>query len=134
MPTSVVESLRTHAAVKDYLPVKGLLELRQAVAQFHRLKDNVTVSAENVLIGPGSKELLFLLNLVFYGDVIVPTPCWVSYVPQAKILGRPFRLLRTTFENEWRLTADQHLPDDFIEPWCGRVPEAMRRVAEWVAA
>jgi aspartate aminotransferase len=107
VPVPVVETLKNHAHEKDYLNVKGLEALRQAVADFHMQKDNLQISANNVLVGPGSKELMFLLQLVYYGDIILPTPCWVSYVPQAKIIGKNIRLIHTTFEKNWKLTADQ---------------------------
>jgi len=107
VPTPVVKALKLYASEKDYLPVKGLRALRGAVASFHREKDQVDVKPECVLVGPGSKELMFLLQLVFYGDIIVPTPCWVSYTPQARILGRTVHLIHTTFERRWRITPDQ---------------------------
>lgn len=107
VPAPVVETLKIHAHEKDYLAVKGLEALRQAVAHFHRQKDNVDIKSNNVLIGPGSKELMFILMLVYYGDIILPTPCWVSYVPQAKIIGRNLKLIHTSFENKWRITHKQ---------------------------
>jgi len=107
VPTPVVEALKLHAHEKDYLPASGLDILRRAVARFHRQKDDVDISPEHVLIGPGSKELMFLLQLVYYGDIILPTPCWVSYAPQAQIIGRNIRLVHTTFENRWQITAEQ---------------------------
>ncbi len=107
IPASVVDALRGHAHEKAYLPVKGLPELRHAVADFHRRKDGIGARAEGVLIGPGSKELMFLLQLVYYGDILLPTPCWVSYGPQAKIIGRNVRLIHTTWEERWRMTADR---------------------------
>ncbi len=107
VPAPVVEALKLHAHEKDYLPVKGLEALRQAVAHFHRQKDNVDIKSNNVLIGPGSKELMFILQMVYYGDVILPTPCWVSYAPQAKIIGRNIKLIHTSFENKWRITPKQ---------------------------
>ncbi|OPY51272.1 MAG: Aspartate aminotransferase [Methanosaeta sp. PtaU1.Bin060] len=107
VPTPVVDALKLHAHEKDYLPVKGLPALREAVAGFHRQRDNVEVDAEYVLVGPGSKELMFLLQLVFYGEIIVPTPCWVSYVPQARILGKRVRLLQTSFEDKWHISAEK---------------------------
>ncbi len=121
VPPPVVEALRLHASEKNYLPVKGLPALREAVARFHRLKDHVDVQAEGVLIGPGSKELMFLLQIVFYGEIIIPTPCWVSYVPQAKILGRKLRLVSTTFEERWRISPQQLMEvceseDDLYRP------------------
>jgi aspartate aminotransferase len=75
VPAPVVEALRLHAHEKDYLPVKGLPALREAVARFHKQKDNVEARPEGVMVGPGSKELMFLLQLIFYGEIIVPTPC-----------------------------------------------------------
>jgi aspartate aminotransferase len=105
VPAPVVEALRLHAHEKDYLPVKGLLALKEAVAGFHRQKDLVEANADCVLVGPGSKELMFLLQLVFYGEIIVPTPSWVSYVPQAKILGKRVSLIHTSFEDKWHINA-----------------------------
>jgi aspartate aminotransferase len=113
VPTQVVNALKLYAHEKDYLPVKGLPALREAVADFHRTKDNVDVQSDYVLVGPGSKELMFLLQLVFYGEIIVPTPCWVSYIPQAHILGKKVRLIHTTFEEKWHITA-RHLAQ-FLE-------------------
>lgn len=107
VPEPVVEALRYHAGEKDYLNVNGLEQLRKAVAKFHRQKDDADAKADRVLIGPGSKELMFLMQLVFYGEIILPTPCWVSYAPQAKIIGRHIMFVPTSFEDEWRITPDQ---------------------------
>lgn len=104
VPEPVVNALKFNAHEKDYLPVKGLPALKEAVAGFHKAKDNVDASPDHVMVGPGSKELMFLLQLVFYGEIVVPTPCWVSYVPQAQILGKKVRLIHTTFEDKWHIT------------------------------
>jgi aspartate aminotransferase len=106
VPTDVVSALKEHAREKDYLPVHGLRELREAVASFHQKRDGVNVRPENVLIGPGSKELMFLLQLCYYGEIVLPTPCWVSYGPQAQIVGRSVRFIHTSFEDRWQLYAD----------------------------
>ncbi len=106
VPESVVETLRRHAAEKDYLPVRGLPALCEAVADFHRNKDGIDAAPDRVLVGPGSKELMFLLQLVYYGEIILRTPCWVSYLPQARILGRRVSIIHTCIENGWKITAD----------------------------
>jgi aspartate aminotransferase len=107
VPRSVVEALQGAASEKDYLPVKGLPALREVVATFHRRHDQVPVNPEGVIIGPGSKELMFLVQLAFYGEIIVTTPCWVSYLPQARIIGRQVGLIPTTCEHRWKITAEQ---------------------------
>ncbi len=105
VPEPVVEALRANAFQKDYLEVKGLGALREAVAGYRRRRHGTDCSADDVLIGPGSKELMFLLQLVYYGDLVIPTPSWVSYAPQAHIIGRHVRWLDTRPENGRRLTA-----------------------------
>ena len=107
VPTEVVNTLKLYAHEKDYLPVRGLPALREAVADFHRRKDRVEAHPENVLVGPGSKELLFLLQLVFDGEIVVSSPSWVSYVPQARILGRSAHLIHTSFADKWRVLPDR---------------------------
>ncbi|WIO74029.1 aminotransferase class I/II-fold pyridoxal phosphate-dependent enzyme [Porticoccaceae bacterium LTM1] len=107
VPEVVKEELRSNAHQKDYLPVAGLPELRKAVAEYHHNKNGVAISPENVLIGPGSKELMFLLQLVYYGDLVIPTPSWVSYAPQAHIIGRPIRWLPTNAKEKWKVTPEQ---------------------------
>lgn len=107
VPAPVVESLREHAAEKDYLPVRGVRPLREAIAGYLDRGFGIERSAERVLLGPGSKELMFLLQLVYYGDLVIPTPAWVSYAPQAEIIGRRVRPIRTRAEDGWRLTAEQ---------------------------
>ncbi len=106
VPNQVVEALKINAHRKDYLDVKGLLPLRNAVAGFHENKDSAIFDPGNILIGPGSKELMFLLMLTFYGEIILPSPSWVSYHPQAKIIGRPVTFIETTYESKWKIMAE----------------------------
>lgn len=107
VPEIVTEALRQHAHEKDYLPVRGLAGLREAVAEFNLRTQKVRTRPEDVLIGPGSKELIFILQLVYYGDLIIPTPSWVSYAPQARIIGRQVHWVRTRENNFWRLSAEE---------------------------
>jgi len=107
VPVIVVEALRNAACEKDYLPAKGLPALRDAVAEFHRKHEGVDVHPDGVIVGPGSKELMFLVQLVFYGEILVSAPCWVSYLPQARIIGRTVNVLSTSHESGWRITAAQ---------------------------
>ena len=65
VPQPVVETLKSNAHQKAYLNVQGLYELRNAVAEYHHRSQGIECTAEDVLIGPGSKELMFLLQLVY---------------------------------------------------------------------
>ena len=116
----VVEALKANAYQKDYLPVKGLRELRDAVADYHCRLHQIPRIGDDVLVGPGSKELMFLLQLVYYGDLLIPTPSWVSYAPQAQIIGRRVVWIPTRGSTGWRM-----LPDE-LERLCAKDPERPR--------
>lgn len=122
VPEPVVEELKVNAHQKDYLPVKGLPELRAAMAEYFQRTQQIECTQEECLIGPGSKELMFILQLVYYGDLVIPTPSWVSYAPQAHIIGRQIRWLPTHFEDEWRLTPEA------IQSLCQQDPDRPRIV------
>lgn len=104
VPEVVVEALRRNAHQKDYLPVIGLKQLREAVSGFNFRHQQVVTDPGNIMIGPGSKELIFLLQLVYCGDLVIPTPSWVSYAPQARIIGRDVIWAPAREDNFWRLS------------------------------
>ena len=107
VPQDVVEELKNNAYQNKYLPMQGLSDLRQSVAKYTSKKKNYEYNSENVIIGPGSKELMFLLHVIFDGEIILPAPSWVSYAPQA-ILGRnKIKILQTKRENNWFPTAQE---------------------------
>ena len=107
VPQDVVEELKNNAYQNKYLPMQGLSDLRQSVAKYTSKKKNYEYNSENVIIGPGSKELMFLLHVIFDGEIILPAPSWVSYAPQA-ILGRnKIQILQTKRENNWFPTAQE---------------------------
>ena len=107
VPEDIVKELKNNAHQNKYLPMQGLLELRDTVAKYTSTKKNYNYNSKNVIIGPGSKELMFLLHVIFDGEIILPAPSWVSYAPQA-ILGRnKTRILQTKRENNWFPTASQ---------------------------
>ena len=105
VPDDIVKELKDNAHQNKYLPMQGLSELRNAVAKYTSKKKNYDYKSENVIIGPGSKELMFLLHVIFDGEIILPAPSWVSYAPQA-VLGRnKIQILQTKRENNWFPTA-----------------------------
>ncbi len=105
-PPSVVEALARNAKMHSYLPTAGLPELREAIATYYRKTFGFECSAEQVVASPGSKEMLAIVLATVAGPVIVPTPSWVSYLPQAKILKKEVMGLRTREEDGYKLTPD----------------------------
>ena len=64
IPEDVVNELKNNAFQNKYLPMQGLPELREVIANYISSKKNYNYTAENILIGPGTKELMFLLNVI----------------------------------------------------------------------
>ena len=107
VPDDVVDELKKNAHQNKYLPMQGLSELRDVVVKYTSTKKNFDYKSENVIIGPGTKELMFLLHVIFDGEIILPAPSWVSYAPQA-ILGRnKIKILQTKRDNNWFPTAKE---------------------------
>ncbi len=106
VPEDVISELKKNAYHNKYLPMQGLPELRSAIAKFESKKKQKKYDAANIIIGPGSKELMFLLHMIFEGEVLLPAPSWVSYKPQA-ILGRnKFHFIETSKEKNWFPSAE----------------------------
>ena len=101
IPIDIVNELKDNAHQNKYLPMQGLDELRKSVANYTSIKKDYDYNSDNVIIGPGSKELMFLLHVIFDGEVILPVPSWVSYMPQAIIGRNKVQLLQTKRENNW---------------------------------
>lgn len=120
VPESVVAALQANAHQKDYLPVKGLPRLRQAIVDYYERTEGLKYSADNILVGPGTKELMFIVQLVYYGDLVIPTPSWVSYAPQAHIIGRHLRWIPTQPRNGLAVTPEA------LKELCRQDPERPR--------
>ena len=106
VPNDVVSELKNNAHQNKYLPMQGLNELRIAISKYENKKNNQNYTAENIIIGPGTKELMFLLQLLFDGEVILPAPSWVSYAPQALIGKNKIHWIITKSDNNWFPIAD----------------------------
>lgn len=116
-----VEALARHAADKAYLPVQGLPALRDRVAAFHSDIDRTPWDAERIVVGPGSKLLLFaLMKSLPPADILIPAPSWVSYAPQARMAGQRAVCLEASFESRWQITPEQ------LDSHCRAQPERLQ--------
>ena len=107
IPESVVAALKANADKHSYLPMQGLEELRLAIANFLNKNNKNDFDKEDILIGPGTKELMLLTQIAFNGEVLLPAPSWVSYQPQAFIAKNKVHWIQTTSSSNWFPTAEQ---------------------------
>ncbi len=87
-----------------YAPVLGLAALRQAIAEYLARTRALTYSPDQIIVGPGSKPLLYALLHILEGDLLLPVPSWVSYAPQARLAGRRVIGVQTDPKDCHRLT------------------------------
>ena len=102
----LLKALRENAHQKSYLSGQGLAQLRTEIAGFYSRNLTLPTKASQVIVGPGSKALIYALQMVMDADLILPTPSWVSYGPQAELLGRPVRTIPGSMRDHYALTVD----------------------------
>ena len=107
IPEKIVDTLKSNAHRKEYLPIQGLPELREKISKYLFNRTGVKYSKENILITPGSKEAMLLMHITFNGEILTPAPSWVSYEPQAEIGSNNVHWLETSRSNNWFPTAKE---------------------------
>ncbi|MEO1280265.1 MAG: pyridoxal phosphate-dependent aminotransferase [Pseudomonadota bacterium] len=92
-----------------YTDVDGIPELKQAIIAKFKRDNNLEYEPAEISVGTGGKQVLFnaLLATLNPGDeVIVPTPCWVSYADIVLLGGGKPVFVKTTMADGFRLQPD----------------------------
>ena len=107
VPPRVEQHLRDSAHRKEYLAGAGLPELRQAISGYLKRNFSAEFAPEQIVVGPGSKELIFDSLYILQSLLLLPGPCWVSYGPQAVLLGKEHTVLHTQRSNNYKIQPDE---------------------------
>jgi aspartate/methionine/tyrosine aminotransferase len=102
----IAQALGDNAARRSYTSAVGIRELRQAIAQDYRRRFDLDIDSSQVVVGPGSKSLIFASLMALGEEVIIPQPSWVSYAPQTHILAKPVTFVPTRPEVNFELELD----------------------------
>jgi aspartate aminotransferase len=102
----IQDALAAHADKNMYLPSAGLPELRKLARDYFAEKFGFDGMAFQAIIGPGSKELIYDIQLAVEGDLLLPIPSWVSYGPQAALTGDQVIKIPTTIGQNYHITAE----------------------------
>jgi len=91
-PSNIVEAGRAamSAGYTHYGPSPGFMEVRNAIAQEVRETRGIDVTAENVVITPGAKPIMFfvIMALIDEGDeVLYPNPGFPIYESMINFVG-----------------------------------------------
>jgi tyrosine/nicotianamine family aminotransferase len=92
-----------------YSPSEGLQELREAISQKERRVNNVSISAENVIVTSGISEgiQMVMAALIDAGDeILLPGPTYPPYISYARFFGGKPVTYETVEENGWQPNVD----------------------------
>jgi aspartate aminotransferase len=92
-----------------YTAAAGIPQLREAIAQKLKTRNNIDYSPSEVIVVPGAKMGLYEIFAILLNpgdEVIVPAPYWVSYTEQIALNDGESVIPQLSEENGFVLTAD----------------------------
>ena len=98
------------AGKTKYTAVGGTPSLKQAIVEKFERENNLSYSAEQILVSTGGKQSIFNLALALlnHGDeVIIPAPYWVSYPDIALVAGAKPVFIETDVAQNFKVTPEQ---------------------------
>ena len=93
-----------------YTDVPGIPELRKAVADKFKRENGINYEPDQIIISNGGKQALYEVFRTICEDgdqVLIPTPCYVSYAEQIKLTGAEPVFFKTKEENNFRPTFEE---------------------------
>ncbi|HIS84021.1 MAG TPA: pyridoxal phosphate-dependent aminotransferase [Candidatus Faecivicinus avistercoris] len=101
------------AGITRYTPVAGTLDLREKICEKFRHDNGVDYTPAEIIVSNGAKQSLFiaLCAMLNPGDeVLLPSPCWVSYPEMIRMAGGTPVMIHGCEENNFVVTADMMRP------------------------
>ncbi|MDA8332325.1 MAG: pyridoxal phosphate-dependent aminotransferase [Candidatus Dormibacteraeota bacterium] len=111
-PGNIIESAYSamRAGATHYTPAAGIPEVREAIAATMSKRGGIPVSADQVVVVPGSKNILHfaLLSLIEEGDeVILPDPGYPVYRSLTDFVGAVAKPIRLREDREFGMDLDE---------------------------
>ena len=93
-----------------YVANDGILDLKKAIVEKLEKENNVKYQLDEIIVSPGAKNCLFNVALSLFeegDDVIIPTPCWVSYPDQVKLARANPVFVPSREENNFKIKIEE---------------------------
>ena len=91
---------------RSYLSSLGTDRLRTKIADYYTKKLNKEISYDQVIVGVGSKSLLYSIIKAIDGDLLLPKPSWVSYSSIATICNKGITRFDLDKDNGYKLNIE----------------------------
>jgi aspartate aminotransferase len=103
VPPPLERSLGGSAHMGHYSAAEGIEELRKAISGFNKRHFGLDVDPSRIVVGHGTKGLMYTLFSILGGSVIIPSPSWIGYAPQLKLHGKEYHILQMKAENGYKI-------------------------------
>ena len=91
---------------RSYLSSLGTDSLRTKIAEYYTKQLDIDISYDQVIVGIGSKSLLYSIIQAIDGDILLPRPSWVSYSSIATMCNRSIKRFDLNKNNGYKLNID----------------------------
>lgn len=99
-----------HAGETKYTAVDGTRSLKAAIREKFRRDNDLEFEYDEIIVSSGGKQACYnaCQALLESGDeVVIPTPCWVSYPDMVRLTNAEPVSVQTTAESGFRMTPGQ---------------------------
>ena len=96
-PKYLLDIISDNLNKKEYSNIEGRDEFRNSVFS------NYPEHMNNIIVGNGLKELIFSLAFNWSENIFIPTPCWVTYLEDMKLLKKNYFLIECDYLNNYKL-------------------------------
>lgn len=93
-----------------YTPVPGYLSLREAISRKLKNENGLDFPASQIVCSNGAKQAVCNAILAIVNpdeEVIIPAPCWVSYIEMVKLAGAKSVIVEASIEQDFKITPQQ---------------------------
>ena len=91
---------------RSYLSSLGTDNLRTKIAEYYTKQLDIDISYDQVIVGIGSKSLIYSIIQAIDGDILLPRPSWVSYSSIATMCNRSIKRFDLNKNNGYKLNID----------------------------
>ena len=94
----------------SYSPVDGYLDLKKSICNKFKRDNNIDYNESQIVVSTGAKQSIanVCMSILNPGDeVLLPAPYWVSYSAIATLCEAKFKIIPSSIENDFKITAKQ---------------------------
>lgn len=107
-PPHAIEAANRAAleGLTKYPPQDGIRALKEAIQRKFRRENKLDYALNEIMVANGGKQIItnaFLATCDAGDEVLIPSPCWISYAMQAKLAGADASFVSCPQNNGFKL-------------------------------